>query len=80
MYLDIGKGAELERLERMAALARVPFQALSLLDEPSGPSSDAFTAHVTVAKLSQLLKRKAKRPRGMAKAKPLRKLPQVQPG
>ena len=78
LYLDVNQTPGLKQLHIMAKIAAELFEAAGLLDADQEANS-AFTPHVTVAKLSQLMKKNkgGKRQRSKSTAKPLKKLPQV---
>lgn len=76
LYLDVVQDMELERLKHIAELVHASFSAHGLIDGLQAGRSEAFTPHLTVAKLSQLIKQGRGKSRHLNKS--LKMLPQVQ--
>ena len=68
LYLDIASDQELQRLQRMADLAKDILRESGLLEDPdSDKANSSFTPHVTIAKLSQMARKKGGRKWGRGK-------------
>lgn len=74
LYLDVVQDMELERLKHIAELVHASFSAHGLIDGLQAGRSEAFTPHLTVAKLSQLIKQGRGKSRHLNKS--LKMLPQ----
>ncbi|KAK9809747.1 hypothetical protein WJX73_002339 [Symbiochloris irregularis] len=76
LYLDVAPSEDLKRLSHITELARDVFQEHGLLDDsPQDAGSNAFTPHVTIAKLSKLMQGKWRKGKGKKKEKLPKKLP-----